>query len=263
MKNSVRVKMISLFILIIIAFSSLTNVSYGKYVLIDNGVLAYSFFTNKITTGTFVVTDEALIENNTATSENKFGLSMTPVYEKDENGNDVIKRDPATGEPLFTINGDNWRDYEPEDLNEDILFTVQNDTQHTLIIMFNVILCLGYTSAKLTTTIKESVSGVGLTVTLGKGSDSYDQSLAIAPNITVDLEGIIQNNYSAYQTTVNPADYAGTDKLSRENLNSFLLINPGETKSYTLHVEYQGGLLSWLDRACYAQLTMMAMPYTP
>lgn len=257
---------------LILILSCISTGTIGRYVLTNEGreLLGAAFFTTKVTTGTFVVFDEDIGSDGSgiATSGNKFGLSMDPV---DKNG-DGIQDVDGEGNPLYFVDGTDYTKYKVEELNGDILFTVQNDTDHTLIVMFDITLLLGQGNPKLTTTIAEETSKVGLTLVLYRNSYSGNlpnQQLKEAGNVTTDLENNIlwqTYQYSAFTAQVNPANFIGNG-IDLNDLTAFLLIDPGETKSYTLSVEYGNegwwdSLVGALDKACYAQITMSATRYT-
>lgn len=260
---------LALFIGIIMLFSCFIPKTFGRYVLTGDGILGYAFFTTKITTGTFVITNDDLGHDGggTATSDNKYGLSMQPV----DNDNDGVQDVDSDGKPLYFVDGENYEDYRVENLNENILFTVQNNTDHTLIVLFDITILLGWDSPEIVTTIAEDESKVGLTLVLYRsnytGTNYPGKQLTQAGNITTNLQGILGNwsRYYAYTATVNPSDYINngtiTNGIEESDLKAFLLINPGETKNYTLSVSYEGSWVGSIDRACYAQITMSVIKY--
>ncbi len=255
------IRIVSLFLLIVITFSSFKNVAHGKYVLTDNGILAYSFFTNKNITETFVVTDEDLGDDNSATSENKHGILG----------------------PDGKIDASKKGEYSIESLNGNILYTVQNNTDHNLLVLFDIIICKGLINAQLACTITEEESQTSLTVFARTDNNNGNEYISMQQNTSIDASAL--NNwgvqYYAYETQVNPSLFlnktysenhsdngikAGDTMLTEEDLYSFILVPPGNVKTFSLSVEHSyinwwEGLAGGLDNNCYASITMTCVPY--
>lgn len=274
-------KILMFTLVIVVVFSSVTRPAFAKYTGSYSGLASHTWFTTKIVTDVFRITNTDFVNKDEVTSDSLHGVGMGLV-------DDVLTVNPTQ---------DQIDENDVSSLASKV-FTVQNSSDYDLVACFDIIICLGALNdvsvvCKITeqssgTVLKVTAKQVGtadipLTLHRESESDTTEGADADAEIIKVDITNSVGGrpvDYKAYSTHVDPTifiDDSATvsvedNKITTAEFDAFILVKSGETKMFTLETDVQssiwdtiggfiGGMVGIKDKNCYASMTMTVKKY--
>ena len=245
-----------------VILSYMIHPSFSKYTNTYSGIASHTWFTTKIVSDLFRITNDSLVDENGVvlneiTSQSLHGVGITEV-------NGV----PTVGNVGWDVTSEN----DLQSLSSKV-FVVQNDSEYDLVACFDIILCMGlFSNVTVSCTITEKESGTKLDVvatrngsgdiTLKLHKESENDKDGELPIIVVDFGGLFGIDYNAYSFQVDPSTFIGT-KLTEKEFEDFLLVKSGTVKNFELSTSADGADFGSLDRNCYASMTMTTKKYIP
>lgn len=262
MQRKVLFNKILIFALVIVVICTSTSQSiFAKYTKNYSGLASHTWFTTKVITDTFRLTNSDFIGADEVTSENLHGLFEGNINLSDQNATYTIPQNADhASNSLDTL--------------ENKVFVVQNTSDYDLVACFDIVVCLGWagsgnpqlnctitaegTNPLVELEVTASKDGTAPTGAALKSHKENANDTGDLPIIDVQYTGILGNwtPYRAYSTHIDPTVYRGTSLLSVEDFDAFILIRSGESKTFMLSVEPTGVDIGNLDRNAYASMTM-------
>ena len=269
-------KILMFTLVIVVVFSSITRPAFAKYTGSYSGLASHTWFTTKIVTDIFRITNVDLLNKDEKTSDSLHGVGMGLV------------------DGVLTVNPtqDQINENDVSSLASKV-FTVQNSSDYDLVACFDIVICLGaLNNVSVVCKITEQSSGTVLKVTAKQDgtadipltlhreseSDTTEGADADAEIIKVDITNKVfgsEVDYKAYSTHIDPQNFindsatAGIEdnQITRAEFDAFILVRSGETRMFTLETDVQssigdtiggiiGGIVGVEDKNCYASMTM-------
>lgn len=265
-------KILMFTLVIVVVFSSITRPAFAKYTGSYSGLASHTWFTGKIITDTFRITNSDFTNKETVTSPNLHGMSDVTIDLNNKNA-------------TYTIpNNADYKTYSLDTLGNKV-FVVQNSSDYDLVACFDIVVCMGWSGsgdpkldctitaagvgeeADVSFTVRASKSGSAPTGAPLKSHKENANDSGDDPIINVQYSGILGNYlspYRAYSTHIDPTEYDGDDAsfpLSTENLEAFVIIPSGATKTFTLSITPSDADIGDWDRNAYASMTMTVKKY--